>query len=794
MSLAASHTRFRASRGRHRATARRNSLRSTGLVAALILVTAIVIVSIGGLVWGLIWFGGFAGALPPPDQLTAHRSFQTTQVYGSDHATLLYEITDPEGGRRTIVPLDAIPRNLIEATIATEDAGFFSNPGFELRSIVRALTANLARGQIISGASTITQQVVRNVLLTPAERNDLSPRRKIREVILAYQLTQTYSKEEILQIYLNEIPYGNRSHGVEAAAEGYFGKEAGNLDLAECALLAGIPQAPSFYDPYARLSDVKDRQSYVLQRMVEQGYITDSEAADAAAEELHFVDPLHAVLAPHFVALVTAQLEKQLGTDQLYHNGNDAVTTLDVGVQRSVQDAITANATGLKQTNANNVAVVALDPRDGHILAMVGSASYDDSSIAGEVNMALAPRQSGGILSPVTYALALKSGQTLNGVITIPTPGTTNANLTPNGASTVRQARNTVTLREALARGLEQPASDMMRLVGNQSFVDTMIKAGIPDIQKRIAFSGDGSIAGAQVSPLEVAQVYATMAVHGVAHPPIALDRVVDPSDRIVWQAASEEHAALDPGSAFLVGKVLADPSLSPFPQGVIPSDAVVAGHLATSDDHRDSWAAGYDANFVLVVWIGNASGQELKDSDVAARIWGEAFRDILQTRPSVPFDQPADVVELNLCRNAGCTLKRTEYVLHGTEAVALAANLATIAQPTTPILTSRTPLLNRDPQGAPGVVLAPLPPAPAKPTVGGLVTVPDVSRTSPDQARQRLAIVGLTNASKVQYILGKNLSAKAKAVAPGQVVETIPPFGVGVQPGTSIVLVVRPN
>jgi membrane peptidoglycan carboxypeptidase len=791
VSSAASLAHRRVGRERLRATKRGPSRLWITLVALLSILLFAGTVAIAALIVGLISFGQFAGALPPADQVVTHQSFQTTRVYGSDRSTLLYEITDPEGGRRTLVPLAQVPRSLVEATVATEDAGFFSNPGFELRSMLRAAIDNLSQKQIVSGASTITQQVVRNVLLTPEERTDLSARRKIREVILAYQITQTYSKEDILQIYLNEIPYGNRTFGVEAAAEGYFGKSVGNLDLAESAMLAGIPQAPGFYDPYRRFDDVKDRQLYVLQRMVDQGYISEDEAIDAGAEDLHFVDRLHAVLAPHFVAYVSDDLAQILGADRLYNGGYDAVTTLDLDLQRTIQSAIGANEASFRDANANNVAVVALDPRSGRVLALVGSASYDDSSIAGEVNMALAQQQSGGILSPVTYALALKSGQTLNTVVDLTAPASSTAVDVVTGG---RQAKNTTTIREALARGLEQPANQMMRLIGNESFVNTMVQTGISDFGKRVNFGGDQTIAGAQVSPLEVAQVYATLANGGTAHSPSWIQQVVDQAGQTVWQAPSTGFPALDPNAAFLVWPVLSDPAHRPMSRDLVPDDAAVAAHVALSSDHRDSWAAGYDSNLVVVVWIGNANGQVLKDNDVAAAILGDIFHEILITRSAVRVDQPPDVVEVDLCSNPGCTVRHGEYVVRGTEAIAAAANLATITQPVTVISDSRTPLVNRDKNPPATTTVRSDVATTANRSAGGLITVPDVSRTTPDQARLRLSAAGLTNATRVQYLSGADLPANAKNIPVGQVIKTLPAYGGQVRPGTSVVLVVRPN
>jgi membrane peptidoglycan carboxypeptidase len=776
----------RRARERLRASRRGPSRIWIVLVALLAVLAAFATLSIGALVFGLVWFGQFVGALPPPDQLTAQQLFLTTRVYAADGVTVLYEITDPEGGRRTLIPLDLMPRSLIEATIATEDAGFFSNPGFEFRSIIRAAIDDLTQKQIVSGASTITQQVVRNVLLTRDEQTDLSARRKIREVILAYQLTQTYSKEDILQIYLNEIPYGNRSFGIEAAAEGYFGKSAANLDLAESALLAGLPQAPGFYDPYRRFSDVKDRQVYVLQRMVDQGYITDDEAQAANAEELHFVDPLHAALAPHFVAYVSGLLEQQLGSDRLFHGGSDAITTLDVNLERSAQQAIAGHATALRDANANNVAVVALDPHSGRILALVGSANYDDPAIAGEVDMAMSPRPSAGILSPLTYVLALGAGQTLNSSVPVRAPSSTTDVLTGQ-----RQPAGATTLADALGRGFEVPAEQMMRLAGNDRFIETLGAIGIPDAPKRVELSGDGVVSGASVTPLEVAQVYAAMANGGVAHQPVAIERVLDQSGKTIWQPEVVEQSALDPNATFLVSTVLADKTYQPDLGDIGAEAGAAAMRTAFADNRYDSWAAGYDSNLALVVWVGNASGVALKDSDVAASIWSDIFQGALASRPAIPFEPPPDVVSVDLCANPGCTVKHPQFVIRGTEAVAQSANLTTIANPVAVISDSRTPLVNRGKNISTTTVASP---AAAQQSPGALITVPDVARSTPDQARQRLVAAGLTNAARVQYVSGADLPANLKDVAVGQVAQTLPASGIKVQPGTSVILVVRPN
>ncbi len=737
-------------------------------------------------IWLIAWFGQFAGALPPPDQLTARAPFQTTPVLADDGSTVLYEITDPQGGRRTIIKLSQMPRTLIEATIATEDAGFYSNPGFEIRAIFRAAVEDLSHQQLLSGASTITQQVVRNVLLTPQERLDRSGRRKVKEIILAYQLTQTYTKDQILDVYLNEIPYGNRSFGVEAAAETYFGKPAAQLDLAQSAMLAGIPQAPSYYDPYRNPQAVKERQSYVLQRMVDQGYITEDQARAAAAEPLHYVDQQHAPIAPHFVNYVIDLLQSELGTDRLYFGGDRAITTLDVPLQIMAERAVTSNPTVAAKGSGTNAALVAIDPRNGHVLAMVGSANYDDPDIAGEVNMALAPRQSTGILTPFTYALALDHGQTLvSSVIDEPLQSAQGTDLL-HPVADPHHYLGPVTLRQAIGLGLAAPALQIVGNLGSQSLIDLMTRTGITNFRQEIDYTPSLLVAGAHVSPMQVVQAYAMLADGGTAHRPVVIDKVVEPDGKVTPGATEKASDALPPGVAYLVSDALIDPSVRPPDvQRALDLNRPVAFHSATSDDRLDSWAAGYFPNLVVVVWVGSTNGKPLGDVDAASKIWGSFVRDAIQARPPDPYPRPSDVVDLSLCANPGCTSKRTEPVLKGTEQTAEQANAAQIGKPRTGITDSQTPLVNRaaSDQSATGrLTIAPT----------GPIVVPDVSGILPEQARLRITSAGLANAPVVNYVSGQALPPGARRVAVGTVVGTSPAAGASAAPGTTVALTVR--
>lgn len=751
---------------------------SLGLV--IVLATAVALVA---------WFGRYAGALPPPDKLTAQAPFQTTKVLAADGSTDLFDITDPNGGRRTIVQLNQMPRHLIEAVIATEDAGFYSNPGFELHAIVRAGIEDLSHQHIVSGASTITQQVVRNVLLSPSERASMSASRKIKEIILAYQLTQTYTKDQILSVYLNEIPYGNHSFGIEAASEGYFGKHVWDLDLAECALLAGLPQAPSYYDPYLHLDAAKQRQKIVLQRMVDQGYITEAQAQAAAAEPLHFVDNRHAVVAPHFVNYVSGILQQELGKNRLYHDGDRVISTLDLPLQKDAEQVISRQIDAKQRQAGENVALVAIDPQNGHILAMVGSANYEDPAIAGEVNQALAYHDSAGVLSPLTYALALEQGKTLVSRIQNSTPSNVLAGA--SGASNTTSA-GTVTLRQALGRSLDAPVNQLIAEVGNQKLIDLATAIGLTNFGQHVQYGQNLTIASARVSPLQVAQVYAMLANQGKAVDPIAIDRVIAPNGTIVKRSATKTTSVLDPGIAYLISNVLTDPGVRPsIGQQALKIGHPVAVHFGASQASHDAWVAGYVPNLAVVVWMTEPQGTSTDDTQHALDIWGSFVQEALKQRPPTDFVMPSDITQVSLCQNPVCSIKQSEVVLRSTQGNAEAANAAAMGKSSAPLSASQTPLVNRNRASA---VTAPVTTQTSH--VGSApVTVPNVTGITPDVARERLAAAGLDNAPLIKYVSGDSLpAATVRRIGVGQVISTSPQAGARVPPKTNVVLTVRRN
>ncbi len=410
----------------------RSGLRKTagcllrGLIGLLFLAVLAVVVAGSVLVYQ---YYTIAASLPSVSDLQQRASqFETTRILDRN-GNLLYEILDPNAGKRTYTPLDKISPYLIAATLATEDKDFYTHPGFNVLAIVRALWQNYTTGETVSGASTITQQLARALLLTPEERSQQTVQRKAREIILAAEITRRYTKDEILELYLNENYYGNLAYGIEAAAETYFNTTADKLDLAQASFLAGLPQAPAVYDVYNNRDETLRRQKTVLVLMYQdsqekncievstsvQPVCVDATAVADAANEIenyNFTPPTGNMRYPHWVNYVRSLLEAQFDPQTIYRSGFTVYTTLDPGLQDQAEQIVSQQVTALAAHNVSDGALVAIQPNTGEILAMVGSADFYNDAISGQVNMAVSPRQPGSSIKPLTYVAAFEKGWT----------------------------------------------------------------------------------------------------------------------------------------------------------------------------------------------------------------------------------------------------------------------------------------------------------------------------------------------------------------------------------------------
>jgi 1A family penicillin-binding protein len=631
--------------------------------------------------------------LPGVQGLTSHAAAPSNKVYDR-YGRLLYEMPAAYGGSHSPVPLDQVPLYLRQATIAVEDASFYQNPGVDARGILRALWTNLRGGEIRSGGSTITQQLVRNLLLSPEEASEQTLRRKLREAILAWQLTQRYSKDEILELYLNETYYGNMAYGVEAAAQSYFDKHVADLDLAECALLAGLPQSPTSYNPLENLPAARGRQATVLDLMVRQGYISAEQARLAKEEKLYFASAPFSIRAPHFVMYVRNLLEQELGLERLEQGGLSIYTTLDVDLNETARDlarfhlARLADCNGQQDQcppgghNVRNAAVVALDPQTGEILAMLGSPDYFSARIDGAVNGATALRQPGSSIKPITYAAAFEQGRL--------TPATVLYDLrtsfvTREGTPYVPynydlQFRGPVRLREALASSYNLIAVKVLDTIGLPAMTGLARRLGIttldsPDLGLAV------TLGGGEVRLLELTAAYAAFANGGRVVHPLAILRVEDASGQVLWQpAAAVGERVLDERVAYLISDILSDDSarIPSFGEGsVLELTRPAAVKTGTTYDFHDNWTVGYTPDLVVGVWTGNADNEamyEVSGVSGAAPIWHDLMEAALKGRPALDFARPAGLVDVEVCALSGllpgpdCPHRVQETFLVGTE------------------------------------------------------------------------------------------------------------------------------
>ncbi len=643
---------------------------------------------------------GLVGDLPAPDALITRSSPDATKIYDR-RGRLLYEVLDPRAGRRTRVALAELPLHLRQAVVAVEDANFYENPGVDASGIARAFFQNLRAGQIVAGGSTITQQLARDVLLSKEERESRTYVRKLREAFLALRLTQAYSKDQILEMYLNEIYFGELAYGAEAAARTYFGKPARDLDLAESALLAGMIQSPSAYDPLVNLDAARARQRIVLGLMVKQGLIGEAEAQLAQAEPLHFASltPGTVMRAPHFVTYVRNLLESRYGAETVNHAGLSVITSLDLDLQERAEDIVRHHLAELARStreedapdhNVHDAALVALDPATGEILAMVGSADYFDNAIDGAVNVALANRQPGSAIKPITYATAFALDYSPATVLSdVPTAFVTKENQPYEPQNYDRLWRGPLSLRQALATSNNMIAVKVLDHVGLDAMMSTAKALGITTFEDSDRFGLALTLGGGEVKLLELTAAYAAFANAGRRVEPLAILDVRRAADRrpltsagLERPASTGQPAAVSPQVAYLVTNVLSD-DLARI--GAFGEDSVLrlsrpaAAKTGTTTDFKDNWTIGYTPDLAVGVWVGNADNEPMyKISGItgAGPIWHDFMEEAHRGISVREFERPDGLVEIEICDTSGllptelCPRRRLELFIAGTEPV----------------------------------------------------------------------------------------------------------------------------
>ncbi|MPZ13407.1 MAG: PBP1A family penicillin-binding protein, partial [Chloroflexi bacterium] len=558
-------------------------------------------------------YHSFIEDLPSVGVLSTRDVYQTTRILDRD-GNLLYELFNQDEGRRTVVRLDDVPNVVVDAVVAVEDASFYENLGIEPRGIIRAFWENLQAGTVVGGGSTITQQLIKNVLLNPDERTSETLSRKFKEAFLAMELSQSYSKDQILEWYLNEVSFGNLAFGIGTASQTYFTKSLQEVTLAEAAFLAGLPQAPATYDPFTSFEAAKQRQEDVLGLMAQHGFITPEEADAAKQEPIKLAPPESAtpsIRYPHWVFYVRNALEERFGEKALLTGGYTVYTTLDSDLQDIAERSVRTYKADLEAQNANNASLAAIDPKSGEILAMVGSMDYYDASIDGQVNQAVAPLQPGSSIKPVVYLTAFLEGLS-------PATIVQDAPLElPDGPGRVWRPQNfdnrfrgPVTLRRALGNSLNIPAVKVLQYVGLDDAISMAKNLGMTSLGDPTNYGLSFTLGGGEVRLVELASAYAVLANGGKQVPVSPILKVVGADGRTVYEHTSEAEQVVDPRTVFLTTDILSDNNARLETFGAnsplrLSGNRPAAAKTGSTDDYRDSWTMGYTPSLVAGVWVG---------------------------------------------------------------------------------------------------------------------------------------------------------------------------------------------
>ena len=563
-------------------------------------------------------------------QVSGMPLFQSTRIYDR-HGNVLYEVADR--GRRDVISLKHVPDVLIQATIATEDKNFYLHTGVDWSAVARAAWQNWQADGIVSGASTITQQLVRSLLMEEEDRYDLSLERKYREAIFALQIEDNFSKDEILEMYLNTIFYGHRSYGIVAAADTYLNKELSELSLAEAAFLAGIPQSPIYYDPFVNPDAARRRQLIVLDLMHRAGFINDVEKAEAFAEPIRLVSPEYpGAQAPHFVDLVKVQLLERYGTEGM-RRGLQVHTTIDLRYQELAEKIARAQIDKVgSKYNASNASVVIIHPDTGEILAMVGSVDYYDEAISGQVNMAVQLRQPGSSIKPVVYVTAFDQGMSPASLIwdtPVRYQDGRGGFYVPHNIS--GRYYGAVRLRDALVNSLNVPAIKLLHEVGVDETLKTAEALGIQSWDGPVEEYGLSlAVGGYEVTLLELTNAFAALSNNGVYQSGHGIAEIQDGAGRILYQASEQlqPRQAVSPGAAHQIADVLSDSRSRQMVFGrnsALNTSQTTAAKTGTTDGWRDNLTVGFTSYLTVGVWVGNSDGTRMRDalgSSTAAPIW----------------------------------------------------------------------------------------------------------------------------------------------------------------------------
>ena len=605
----------------------------------------------------------FAKTVPSIQEIGSQQIGQSTKIYDRTGTVLLYDI----GQKRTLVSFGQIPQSLKDATIAIEDQNFYNEPAFDIKGIIRAMFVDITTHSFAEGGSTLTQQLARTAFLTL----DQTISRKIREFILAVKLNEYYSKDQILALYLNEVPYGPNISGVGEAARDYFGVPVDQLNIAQSAVLAALPQAPTYYSPYGtHVAELLQRQQLVLQQMYKTGKITKAQLTAAQNFKITFQPQTasasgSSIRAPHFVMAVENYLVQKYGENEVDNGGLKVITTLNWTMQQQAEAAVTAGvARNTQLYQATNAALVAQDPTTGQILALVGSADYFDTSNEGNFDVATQGlRQPGSSLKPFIYMTAFQMGYTPDTILfDVPTEFSTNSECpaVPNYNSTNKNCfhpqdfegtfAGPMSIREALAQSVNVPAVKALYLVGEKNAIANAYSFGLTTLTNPASYGLSLVLGGGAVKLIDLTEAYSVLSQQGIKHAQTMVLSVQDTDGKTLESYRDQSSQVADAQSVNLVNDILSDASARAPLMGASQNLTVFPGYdvalkTGTSNDYRDAWAMGYTPSLVVGVWAGNNNNTVMQKSGssilAAVPMWSAFMTQALPDVPNTTFTQP---------------------------------------------------------------------------------------------------------------------------------------------------------
>jgi membrane peptidoglycan carboxypeptidase len=563
--------------------------------------------------------------LPDPESIATRQVKESTKIYDQTGETVLYDIYKEE--KRTIVAWEQIDQDIKNATIAIEDSNFYNHKGLEIKGIMRALWRDISNANLGEGGSTITQQLVKLAIVG----GEKTPARKLRELMLAIEVERRFKKDEILWMYLNQIPYGSNAYGVESGAQTYFGKHASDVTLGEAAVLAALPQAPSFYSPYgSHTEELFNRQKLVLRRMLELGHITKEEYQSALTEKIAFVPKRTSITAPHFVIMVKDYLVKKYGQEMVESGGFKVTTTLDAKLQDAAQELVDKyGKINREKYSANNTALVSINPKDGGVLALVGSTDYFDTANDGNFNIATALRQPGSAFKPFAYAALFAKGYP-DSTVMYDVTTEFNPNCSPDGLQRKDKyglacynpqnfdgkLRGLLTLRQALGASLNIVSVKTLYLAGIKDTIDLATKMGITSLTDPDRYGLSLVLGGAEVKLIDLVSGYGVFANDGIRNPWKLIKRIELADGTVLEENKETPTRVLEPQVARMINDVLAD-NVARTPTFGVSSSLVIPGRemaakTGTTQESRDGWALGYTPSVVTGVWAGNSNNKPI--------------------------------------------------------------------------------------------------------------------------------------------------------------------------------------